>query len=103
MNNSGIEIFKTDDGQTKIQVKLDSETVWLNQKQMSQLFEKDADTIGLHLQNIYKSGELLEISTARDFSVVQKELERKATVAKFATVQIEGNRELLQKIINQGN
>ncbi len=76
MNNSGIEIFKSEDGKTEIRVNLSNDTVWLSQRQMGQLFEKDADTIGLHLRNIYKSGELTEISTTEDFSVVQKEGKR---------------------------
>lgn len=50
-----------------------SESVWLSQKQMSELFEKDSDTIGLHLRNIYKSGELTEKATTEKYSVVQKE------------------------------
>jgi len=76
MNNSGIEIFKSEDGKTDIRVSLANDTVWLSQRQMSQLFEKDTDTIGLHLKNIYKSEELAEISTTEDFSVVQKEGKR---------------------------
>lgn len=76
MNNSGIEIFKTEDGKTEIQVRLIEDTVWLNQKQLSQLFEKDTDTIGLHLRNIYKSGELPENATTEYFSVVQKKGKR---------------------------
>jgi len=51
-------------------------TVWLTQKQMSQLFDKDTDTIGLHLKNIYQSGELDEISTTEESSVVQQEGKR---------------------------
>ncbi len=61
MNNSAIEIFKTEDGKTDIKVSLANDTVWLTQKQMSQLFEKDSDTIGLHLKNIYRTEELEEI------------------------------------------
>lgn len=58
MADSEIRIYQTDDGQTEINVKFDQETVWLSQKQMAQLFEKDTDTIGLHLKNIYQSAEL---------------------------------------------
>ena len=74
MNESSyIKIYQSDDGETEVSVRFDNETVWLSQKQMSQLFEKDSDTIGLHLKNIYKSGELDEISTTEDSSVVRKE------------------------------
>lgn len=76
MTESSIKIFQTDDGQTNIDVKFDNETVWLTQKQMSQLFDKDTDTIGLHLKNIYQSGELDELSTTEDSSVVQQEGKR---------------------------
>ncbi len=62
MTESEIKIYQSDDGQTKIDVKLDHDTVWLSQKQMSQLFDKDSDTMGLHLRNIYQSKELVENS-----------------------------------------
>ncbi|SEJ37113.1 hypothetical protein SAMN05216327_10986 [Dyadobacter sp. SG02] len=48
-----IEIYESADGETQIEVKFGEETVWLSQKNMSDLFEKDTDTIGLHLKNIY--------------------------------------------------
>jgi len=73
MKSSEIRIYKTENGNTTIEVKLEKETVWLSQKQMAELFEKDTDTIGLHLKNIYKSEELDEFSTTEKYSVVQKE------------------------------
>lgn len=76
MTESEIKIFQTDDGQTRIYVKFDNETVWLTQKQMARLFDKDSDTIGLHLRNIYQSGELEELLTTDNSSVVQKEGKR---------------------------
>ena len=76
MNNSDIKIYQSQDGQTEVQVKFENETVWLSQKQMSQLFDKDTDTVGLHLKNIYKSGELYEILTTEESSVVQLEGKR---------------------------
>jgi len=79
MDQSGIKIFQTEDGKTEIQVIVQSDTVWLSQKQMADLFEKDSDTIGLHLRNIYKSGELLEKATTEKYSVVQKEGNRNVT------------------------
>jgi len=77
MDNSGIIIFDTENGNTSIEVKLEKETVWLSQKQMSELFEKDSDTIGLHLKNIYNSNELEEFSTTEKYSVVRQEGNRK--------------------------
>lgn len=73
MDEFGIKIFQSNDKKTEIQVIVQSESVWLSQKQMSELFEKDSDTIGLHLRNIYKSGELIEKATTEKYSVVQKE------------------------------
>ncbi len=77
MEKSEIKIYRTPDGKTSIEVKLEKETVWLSQKQMAELFDKDSDTIGLHLRNIYKSGELEEISTTEKYSVVRQEGKRK--------------------------
>ncbi len=77
MENSEIKTYKTPDGNTSIEVKLEKETVWLSQKQMAELFDKDSDTIGLHLKNIYKSGELEDNSTTEKYSVVRQEGKRK--------------------------
>jgi hypothetical protein len=71
-----IEIYKTADNQTEIKVQFDADTVWLNQRQMAELFDKDSDTIGLHLKNIYSDSELDELSTTELFSVVQQEGKR---------------------------
>ncbi len=71
-----IEIYKSKDNQIELEVQMDSDTVWLNQRQMAELFDKDSDTIGLHLKNIYNESELEEISTTEYFSVVQKEGKR---------------------------
>jgi len=77
MENSEIKIYNTPEGNTSIEVKLEKETVWLSQKQMAELFDKDSDTIGFHLRNIYKSEELEEISTTEKYSVVRQEGKRK--------------------------
>lgn len=71
-----ILIYKADDGITRLEVQLDRETVWLNQRQMAELFEKDADTIGLHIRNLYKEGELPREATTEESSVVQNEGDR---------------------------
>ena len=74
-----IEIYKSPDNKIELQVNLENETVWLSQKQMAELFNKDSDTIGLHLKNIYSEQELIEKSTTEFFSVVQTEGKRKVT------------------------
>lgn len=82
MNNSDIKIYTTKDGKTEIEVKLDNETVWLNQYQLESLFETNRTSINRHILNIYKS----------------EELEEKSTCAKIAQVQKEGNREIRRAI-----
>jgi prophage maintenance system killer protein len=70
---SEIIIYQSGVNQTEVHVILEAETVWLSQKQMAELFDKDSDTVGLHLKNIYSERELDESATAEFFSVVQKE------------------------------
>lgn len=77
MSNSEIKIYKAEDGKTEIQVKLDNETVWLNQYQMEELFQTNRTSIVKHILNIYKSGELQEDSTCAFFAQVQNEGKRK--------------------------
>lgn len=73
---SNILIYQAADGKAMLEVKLDQETVWLTQKQMAILFDKDSDTIGLHIRNIYKDKELQQDATTEDSSVVQHEGKR---------------------------
>ncbi len=80
MNNS-VEIYNSG-GETQIEVKFEKETVWLSLNQITDLFGRDKSVISRHLRNIYKEGEL----------------EKEATVAKNATVQIEGKREIKRDI-----
>src|SRR3982751_6850526 len=82
MENSQVIIYQGPEGQTSIDVKLENDTVWLSLVQLSSLFDKDKSVISRHLKNIYTEGEL----------------EREATVAKNATVQTEGKREVLREI-----
>ena len=67
MNNSEILLYQTEDGQTKIDVRLEEETVWLNQKQMVELFQTTKQNISLHIRNLFKEGELVEISVVKDY------------------------------------
>jgi hypothetical protein len=76
-----IILYQSNELAEHLEVRIDesNETIWLTQKQMSILFEKDSDTIGLHLKNIYTEQELDENSTTELFSVVQKEGKRNVT------------------------
>ncbi len=76
-NTNQIEIYQSSDGQTRVELNFNQESFWLSQKQMSVLFDKDSDTIGLHLKNIYKEKELIKNATTEDSSVVQQEGNRK--------------------------
>lgn len=64
---SDIVIYQADDGHTGLQVQLDQDTVWLTQRQMAELFDKDVRTVNEHLKNIFKEGELEESSVVRKF------------------------------------
>jgi len=64
---SSLILYQNEDGQTRIEVRLLDETVWLSQAQMSELFDKDKRTISEHIQNIFKEGELIENSVVRKF------------------------------------
>jgi death-on-curing family protein len=71
-----ILIYQGGDGKTQLEVRLENETVWLSQKMMSELFDKNSDTIGLHIKNIFKEKELDERATTELLSVVQTEGKR---------------------------
>lgn len=80
--NTEIIMYQAGDGAIKIDVRLENETVWLSLDQMSELFGRDKSTISRHIKNVFEEGELF----------------REATVAKIATVQIEGDREVQRQI-----
>lgn len=74
MASGEIIIYQTEDGQAKLDVRLEKETIWLNLNQLALLFERDKSVVSRHIRNVYRERELTE----------------QATVAKFATVQTEG-------------
>ncbi len=73
---SEILIYQTEDGRTRIDVRLVNETVWLSQKLLAELFQKDVRTINEHIKNIYAEGELESQATIRRFRIVQTEGKR---------------------------
>ena len=77
-----IVIYQTEDGKTQLDVKLENETVWLTQAQMTELFQTTKQNISLHINNIFKEGEL----------------DSKATVKEYLTVQHEGKRTVRRKV-----
>lgn len=72
-----ITLFRSQDGSVELDVSLEQETIWLSQAQMAELFGKDSDTIGLHVRNVFKDGELEESATTEESSVVRLEGKRK--------------------------
>ena len=76
-NNNNIVIYQADDGTTKIDVKLEDETVWLSQQQMADLYDTTKQNISLHIKNIFDEEELDVNSTVKEFLTVQKEGNRK--------------------------
>ncbi|WP_295087268.1 virulence protein RhuM/Fic/DOC family protein [Ruminococcus sp.] len=82
MDKNEIILYETSDHSVKLNVNADGDTVWLSMDQLTDLFERDKSTISRHIRNVFKEGEL----------------ERAATVAKFATVQTEGDREITRYI-----
>ena len=74
-----IIIYQTQDGQTKIDVRLENETVWLTQNQMAELFQTTKQNVSSHIKNIFEEGELSENSTVKDYLTVQQEGNRKVS------------------------
>ncbi|MDR0851169.1 MAG: virulence RhuM family protein [Clostridiales Family XIII bacterium] len=81
-NKSDIIIYQSEDGTTKIDVRMKDDTLWLSQAQIAELFGRERSVITKHIRNVFNEGELDE----------------KATCAKFAQVQIEGTREVTREI-----
>jgi hypothetical protein len=72
-------IYQSEDGSTRIDVMLEAETLWLNQKQLTELFGKAKGTISEHIKHIFEDGELTPVATVRLFRTVQAEGEREVT------------------------
>jgi hypothetical protein len=79
---SQVILYQSEDGRTKLDVRLQGQTVWLSQKQLTELFGKAKGTISEHIKHIFEDGEL----------------ESEATVRLFRTVQIEGEREVTREV-----
>ena len=81
-NKGQILLYQTPDGESRIEVRLQGETVWLNLDQMAELFQRNKSTISRHIRNVFD----------------ERELSQEATVAFFATVQTEGSRKVERDI-----
>ncbi|RPH95274.1 hypothetical protein EHM69_04960 [candidate division KSB1 bacterium] len=81
-NRSEVILYQTEDGQTRIEVRLENETVWLTQRMMAELFHTSVPNINQHISAIYDEGEL----------------QPEATIKKYLIVQIEGNRQVSRQL-----
>ncbi len=79
---SQLILYQTKDGRTRLEVRMDKDTVWLSQNQMAELFQTTKQNVSLHVNNIFAEGEL----------------ERAATVKEFLTVQQEGKRQVSRNV-----
>ena len=75
-NETSILIYQTEDGDTKIDVRLENETVWMTQKAIAERYQKSVNTINEHIKNIYAESELQELATIRKNRIVQTEGKR---------------------------
>ena len=75
-------IYQTEDGHTRVQVRFERDTVWLSQRDMSELFQTTKQNVSLHIQNVFDEGELV----------------REGTVKEYLTVQTEGNRQVERRV-----
>ena len=66
---SDILIYQTENGETKIEVRLENETVWLTQKLMAELFQTSIPNINMHIKNVFEEGELRTDSVIKDFLI----------------------------------
>ena len=77
MDKGQIILYQTPDGESKIEVRLENDTVWLSADQMAELFQRNKSTISRHIKNVLEDGELEEAATVAFFATVQNEGERK--------------------------
>ncbi len=74
-----IIMYQTEDGRTKITVRMEDETVWLTQAQMAELFQTTKQNVSLHINNAFKEGEIDSLSTVKEYLTVQNEGEREVS------------------------
>ena len=70
---SGIVLYQTEDGRTRVECRFEEESIWLTQALIAELFQKDVRTINEHLHNLFTEGELGREATIRTFRIVRSE------------------------------
>lgn len=76
---SELLFYQTEDGQTRLQVRLEGETVWLTQAQMAELFQTSAPNVSMHIRNVFEENELSKAETIKQFLIVQTEGQREVS------------------------
>ena len=71
-----VVLYQSPDGEVRLEVRIEPDTIWLTQKQMAELFDPSSNNVSLHLGNVYDEGELVEEATAKDSLVVRVEGDR---------------------------
>ena len=84
VNKGEVLIYQSDDGLTKIDVRLEEDTVWLTQLQLAELYKTSKSNISEHITNIFEEGELVKEATVRKFRTVQSEGDRQVEQDKYA-------------------
>ena len=89
-----IVIYQSEGGQTKIDVRLEGETLWLNQAGLAELYQTTIPNINIHIKNIYDEDELLEEATVKDYLIVQNEgeLSGDSVVKEYLTTAADGKK-----------
>jgi hypothetical protein len=91
---SELVLYQTEDGSTRVEVRLENETVWLTQAQMAELFQTTIPNVSMHIRNVYAEGELERGATHKESLTVQPA----ATVKEFLIVRQEGTRQVSRSV-----
>lgn len=78
-SQSQVILYHTEDGKTRLEVRMDKDTVWLSQSQMADLFQTTKQNVSLHINNVFAEGELGRSATVKEFLTVQQEGKRQVS------------------------
>ena len=97
---SQVLLYQAPDGRTRLEVRMQDETVWLTQAQMAELFQTTQQNVSLHIRNIYEEGELTPEATHKESLSVQPkgQVQPSATVKEFSIVRQEGSRRVSRSV-----
>ncbi|MGI9067220.1 MAG: virulence RhuM family protein [Pyrinomonadaceae bacterium] len=76
---SQLLLYQTSDGRTRLEVRLENETVWLTQSQMAELFQTSVPNVSMHIRNVFSEGELQSAATVKEFLIVRREGKRQVS------------------------